>query len=267
MSEVPMPEQEISITIPKVEQKPTVGPKKITEQDINTAVRDVVRKTDIQRVKSSEQPEKAFSSGALNDIKSADATTQEELKKHPLKRVRAAFKFYTNKTRLALATSTVLVVCNFLSAEKQNVPPPPTPTSAVSQMPEGMPSARAPLVETPMTPITKPSEQPTQATETPMPPPTIEKQPPKATPESTSAPALTPTPEITQKPTVETPTPTPESTLTVEIQQSKVISMGGSVETDPASPPGESIKLVFPEGIVDGELPLIPKGDTLNLSV
>lgn len=46
----------------------------------------------------------------------------------------------------------------------------------------------------------------------------------------------------------------------------KVISLGSSVETDPTNS-YETIKLVFPKGTIDGRSPLIPKGDTLSVSL
>jgi len=70
---------------------------------------------------------------------------------------------------------------------------------------------------------------------------------------ATFAPKATPTLEPTP-----TPTPTPKP---------KVISIGSSVETDPANlSAGEMIKILLPEGIVNGKSPLIPEGDALSVS-
>lgn len=83
--------------------------------------------------------------------------------------------------------------------------------------------------------------------------------------EQQTVPPPTPIPAASELQT-ETPTPTATPTET-PTPKPKVISMGGSVETDPANPSVETIKLLFPEGIIDGKSPLIPQKDTLSVSV
>ena len=83
----------------------------------------------------------------------------------------------------------------------------------------------------------------------------------KDLPKSTSTPEVTATATPIVHATEIPPTPK------VDVQQPKVISIGSSVESDPASQsPGETIKFLFPEGIVNGKSPLIPEGDTLSVS-
>lgn len=69
-------------------------------------------------------------------------------------------------------------------------------------------------------------------------------------------------------PIPETPTPTPqqepEPTSQTEKEQSNEITIAGYIENDKIDPSFEKIRFQFPEKLLDGKTPLIPKGDKLN---
>jgi len=128
MSEVPMVEQ------------PTFSPKKIAEQDINVAVKDVVKKA---------QAEKEISPAGSTLVESANSTYLSRLKNLVPEWARHASRLTIQKAALTASAISILAACNSGSAEKQNVPPPPAPTAAASEMPEGMPSATIEFTRTP----------------------------------------------------------------------------------------------------------------------
>ena len=106
MSEVPMIEQsEIGKIQQDVERKPTVG------------------------------------ADAL--VKSADATFLGRLKKFPEK-AGYSLRLSTQKVALTASGLSLLISSGCGNIERQNLPPPTTPTPAVSELPEGMPSSTIP---------------------------------------------------------------------------------------------------------------------------
>ena len=170
MSEAPMIEQvELGKMQPKVEQKPVV-------------TGDVL-------------------------VKSADETFLSRLEKFPEKarhvlRLSARWlKSSRQQIALTAAALPVLAACNFGSAEKQNVPPPPTPTAAVAELPEGMPSSTIKFSPT---------------SEAPLATPVIVQRTPSPTPEP--KPSFAPIPEPTQVLTLIPRTVTPEEPPTSTVK-------------------------------------------------
>lgn len=178
----------------------------------------MARKTEMQRGKPLEKPEKVFAPAAGNEISSADATIINRLKDLVPEKARHALRLSAQKAALTASGLYLL-----LSSGCGNIPNP------FSHSQEASPT---PVVNT-------------------------KKDIPKSTSTLEVAATPTPIPHVTEIP----------HTSRVEMQQPKIISMGGSVEPDLASrSAGETIKLVFPEEIVHGESPLIPKGDKLSIS-
>lgn len=234
ISEVPMIEQAEAGTKLRLEFPPIPTPNKITEGNIDAAVKDVTRRAEERRNTFSNQAETSHNPITNDLIQSSDAVVTDRLKETLPEKARDALRLLAQKVAPTASALAIMI------------------SSGCGNIPNPFAKERAPTPTPISTPIdTKLFSLTPETTKTPIP-------------------TLTPTPKPTEtRAPIPTPTIQPKETPTskVEIQQPKVISMGGTVEPDPASrSAGETIKLVFPEGILDGKSPLIPEKDTLSAS-
>jgi len=101
-------------------------------------------------------------------VKSADGTFLGRLKKLVPENTRHALRLSAQKAALTASALSCLISSGCGNVEKQNIPPPPTPTPAVAELPEGMPSATVEFTDSRIAPVIPTSPTPTPE-QTPIP--------------------------------------------------------------------------------------------------
>ncbi len=169
--------------VPMVEQQPTFLPRKITEQDISTAVKDVVRRAQEEKLsKPPAQTEKEISPAVNTLVESANSIYLSRLKSLVPEWARLASRLTIQKAALTASALSIMISSGCGNVEKQSVPPPPTPTPAVTELLEGMPSSTIKFTPTPEAPAATPVLEQQTLAQTPEPTSTPTQEP-KTTPE------------------------------------------------------------------------------------
>jgi len=157
------PVEQIQVDQPKVENAPSAGGQKVTEQDINAAVRSVIKKAEKEREKSLPQPEVELTPTANINVEAAEPTVVDRLVHFPRKGLEIVKTYY----KQGLLTATVLTALVQSGCGNEN---PITPTSTPEPTPAVVPSpdfkSQSTHILQPYTPQ-PPTEIPSTLTPTP----------------------------------------------------------------------------------------------------